>query len=207
VARALNDRAISTVFVSTDAVFDGTRGSWRDDDTPNPLHAYGRQKRAAELEILQLTDSLVVRLPKLIVGDLHPDCFVSAWSRALWDGQPISCATDQRFNPLGAADAAAAILALIDIRAEGLVHVASADAVRRWDLLQRLIEQMGDALTKPSRILPCTLADLGLPEPRPVDSSLVPSAIVSALPLELRTPLELIDDVAPKLIRGVREGH
>lgn len=206
-AHALNARGIATVLVSTDAVFDGSRGGWRDDDTPHPLHEYGRQKLAAEHGILQHADSLVIRLPKLIVGDLHPHCFVSAWSRALWTGQPISCATDQRFNPLGTADAAAAIIALIDRGSRGRVHVASASAVRRWDLLHHLIARLGDALAAPPRVTPCTLADLGLSEPRPVDSSLAPSAVLAALPLRMRAPLELIEQVAPRLLSALREGH
>ena len=206
-ARELSARGIFTVLVSTDAVFDGTRGFWRDNDPPHPLHAYGRQKRAAELEILQLTDSLVVRLPKLIVGERHPACFVSAWCDALQGGRPISCATDQRFNPLGVNDAASALLTLIDRHAHGVIHVATAEAVTRWDLLQRLIVRIGSAMPTPPQIRPCRLADLGLAEPRPIDSSLSPSTVLAALPLQLRTPFELIDQVAARLIDPSHPGH
>lgn len=207
VARALNDRSISTLFVSTDAVFDGTRGFWRDNDPPHPLHAYGRQKRAAEIEVLQCSDSLVVRLPKLVVGERHPACFVSAWCDALRAGQPISCATDQRFNPLGVNDAASALLALIDRHSRGVVHVATTEVVSRWDLLQRLIARMGSALETPPQITPCRLADLGLAEPRPIDSSLAPSAVIAALPLRMRTPFELIDHIAALQIDPAHEGR
>lgn len=207
VARALNARAIATVFVSTDAVFDGTRGFWRDDDVPHPVHAYGRQKHAAEREVLQLTNSLVVRLPKLIVGERHPACFVSGWCDALQAGRLISCATDQRFNPLAVDDAAAALLALIDRHARGVVHVATSEAVTRWDLLHRLIARIGGALDTPPQVTPCRLADLGLAEPRPVDSSLAPSALLTALPVRMRTPFELIDQIAARQVDLAREGR
>ena len=207
IARALAARAVRTVYASSDAVFDGSRGFWRDGDAPRPLHSYGRQKLAAEAAVLRHTGSLVVRLPKLIVGDRHPACFISAWYDALSAGKPISCATDQRFNPVAAVDAAAAILALIEQQSCGVVHVATSVAVSRWDLLQRLIEQLGDGIDRPPQITPCRLADLGLSEPRPIDSSLAPSAVLASLPLRVRTPFEVIDEVANRLSAALRERH
>ena len=50
------------VFVSTEYVFDGARGFYREDETPRPITHYGRTKWEAEQEVERLSpDSAVVR--------------------------------------------------------------------------------------------------------------------------------------------------
>ena len=43
------------LLVSTDLVFDGTRGWYREEDGPSPLSVYGRTKVAAERVVLAAT--------------------------------------------------------------------------------------------------------------------------------------------------------
>src|SRR5208337_2492101 len=47
------DRGRRLIFTSTDLVFDGARGWYREDDEPIPVIAYGRTKAAAEPLVLQ----------------------------------------------------------------------------------------------------------------------------------------------------------
>ena len=61
-ADACGHAGAQLVQISTDFVFDGTKGSpYSEDDPVNPVSAYGRSKRAGEEEAMRLPGSLVVR--------------------------------------------------------------------------------------------------------------------------------------------------
>jgi dTDP-4-dehydrorhamnose reductase len=47
-AAAAAQAGVRLVHISTDAVFDGQRGNYREEDTPNPLGVYARSKLAGE---------------------------------------------------------------------------------------------------------------------------------------------------------------
>lgn len=58
----LAERRTRLIFLSTDSVFDGERGGYREDDVPVPANDYGRWKRRAEeLVSLMLPTAVVVR--------------------------------------------------------------------------------------------------------------------------------------------------
>ncbi len=50
---AAEERGIPCVLVSTDFVFDGTRGNYTEDDVPNPVNFYGFLKAASEVVALE----------------------------------------------------------------------------------------------------------------------------------------------------------
>ena len=162
---------IQPVFVSSDAVFDGCKPLSTEDDRPNPILTYGRQKILAERFVAALAFPwVVVRLPKL----LSP--MVEDWIAALGRTQAIECATDQYFNPMLPYDAAAAIVALIDHGVQGLYHVAGPERLSRRQLLdavvdeyRRFAEPVASVLYRPMREI--EKARL-LREPRPLDTSI-----------------------------------
>jgi dTDP-4-dehydrorhamnose reductase len=51
------------VLLSTDHVFDGTKGNYKEDDEPNPITEYGMTKHGAEA-VVRLYDGKIVRLSK-----------------------------------------------------------------------------------------------------------------------------------------------
>lgn len=55
------------VFTSTDQVFDGTKGNYSEEDLPNPLNNYGKQKLLAE-ELVIKNKGIVCRMP-LMLGE------------------------------------------------------------------------------------------------------------------------------------------
>jgi dTDP-4-dehydrorhamnose reductase len=164
---------IMPVFVSSDAVFDGSRPYWSEDDEPSPILTYGRQKVQVERHLVSLPPPwIIVRLPKLISAQRNARCFVTGWVEGLARGERILCATDQYFTPAAAADAAQAIAQLVQAEAQGLYHLGGPERLSRRTLLDAVVGEYRK-FTKPvAQIVECSLRDIPVLEPRPLDTSL-----------------------------------
>jgi dTDP-4-dehydrorhamnose reductase len=167
VIRELSALGILPVFTSSDAVFDGTRAWSTEEDPARPILTYGRHKLEVERVMASLKSPwLAVRLPKL----LEP--VLDGWIGDLAQDKVISCAVDQFFTPAAADDAARAIVALIDQGAHGLVHVAGPERLSRRELLQAVVEEYRKVSEPKASIRECSLRDIELAEPRPLDTSM-----------------------------------
>jgi dTDP-4-dehydrorhamnose reductase len=167
VIRELSALDILPVFTSSDAVFDGTRAWSTEEDPAQPILTYGRHKLEVERVMASLKSPwLAVRLPKL----LEP--VLDGWIGDLAQDKVISCAIDQFFTPAAAADAARAIVALIDQGARGLYHVAGPERLSRRELLQAVVEEYRKVSEPKASIRECSLRDIQLLEPRPLDTSM-----------------------------------
>lgn len=58
---ACKETKVKLVFISTAAVFDGNKGNYFEDDTPNPQYLYAETKLIAEKIVLGLKDHLIIR--------------------------------------------------------------------------------------------------------------------------------------------------
>jgi len=166
VARELAARGVMPVFFSSDAVFDGTRANWTEDDAPQPILTYGRQKLRAESMVALHEGALIVRLPKLLSG------MVDGWLKDLGEKKRILCATDQFFTPADEADAAQALVALIDQDARGLVHLPGPERLSRRELLRAVVDEYRKFAKPQAEIVDCSLHDIKVAEPRPLDASM-----------------------------------
>ena len=174
--RAIDDdvaRGIVPVFISSDYVFDGSRGHWRESDMPNPNTAYGRQKAEAE-DYLRTRNGrwLIIRLSKIVdaaPGNHNP---LGEWVGQIKAGARIRCATDQVFSPMHVDDAAALTLRLAAAGETGIWHVAG-KAFSRLRLLETLVAAVRAAAPQTAPMIePCRLHDLPFRERRPLDTSL-----------------------------------
>jgi dTDP-4-dehydrorhamnose reductase len=192
VQRLLTDataRGIVPVFVSTDYVFDGTRGRRREDEPQCPNTEYGRQKAAVETFIQALPGRfLVARLSKVVgeeegvhsvLGQLVPD---------IRKGATLRMATDQVFSPAHVADIARALAELPDRVDRGIVNVAGADAISRHDLTALLLAAI--RRRDPSvaaRLQAISLREVPFLEQRPLDTSLDTTRLHAMLPWRFRS--------------------
>ena len=169
-ARALG---IMPVFVSSDAVFDGSRGYWSEYDEPIPILTYGRQKLEVERHVAALSPPwIIVRLPKLISPERNARCFLSDWAEKLGRRERILCATDQYFTPVAVPDAARAIAQLVQARAQGLYHLGGPERLSRRALLDAVLDEYRKFEKPMADVFECSLLDVPLLEPRPLDTSL-----------------------------------
>jgi dTDP-4-dehydrorhamnose reductase len=176
------------IFTSTDLVFDGARGWYREDDKTRPVLAYGQTKLAAEPLVLQIPGGLVARI-SLLFGPSRAGR-ASFFDRALAGlraREPQVFFEDEFRTPLDYATAARILICLAEHQAGGMVHVAGRERVSRYELMQRAARALGlDAeLVRANR-----RQDARLAEPRPADVSLDTSRLASLLPKVARPSIE-----------------
>lgn len=80
------------VYISTDYVFDGTKGNYVEEDTPAPLNYYGLTKLIGEQLVLERPRSLVIRTGFKDDGAWrYPVAFTDQWT----SGDPASVRAEQ----------------------------------------------------------------------------------------------------------------
>jgi dTDP-4-dehydrorhamnose reductase len=169
-ARVTQDVGGRYLFISTDFVFEGTKGGYRETDAPRPVNYYGETKLAGEHAVLAATpDHLVVR-PSVVFGWDDTRLNFATWIlSSLREGKPVNVATDWIGSPTFADDLAAGILRLLKVWDGGVYHLAGPEALSRHAFAVLLATAFG---LDPTAAKPVPSADLKLKAPRPRDSSL-----------------------------------
>jgi dTDP-4-dehydrorhamnose reductase len=173
-------RGCRLILTSTDLVFDGLRGWYREDDPAEPLLAYGRSKREAERAVLEIPGGVVARL-SLLYGPSRcgKPTYFDRMLQAMREGQPQPFFSDEFRTPIHLATAARALERLACMAWSGLLHVAGRQRLSRHELMQRAAQALG---IDPALAVPNRRADVPLPEPRPADVSLDTSRLAALLP-------------------------
>ena len=142
-ARAAARAGSRFVLISTDAVFDGSRGHYREDDTPNPTSVYGRTKVEAEQAVLVATDALVVRTNFFGWSPTGRRSILEFFVNSLSTGQQARGFTDFTTSSAYVQVLAEALWDLVAVDASGSVHVTSPDAMTKYAFGVAVAEEFG----------------------------------------------------------------
>jgi dTDP-4-dehydrorhamnose reductase len=181
VAEAAASAGARLVHLSTDLVFDGRRGPYREDDPVNPVLDYGRSKAAAERAVVAAHPGAVLVRTSLIYGGEE----LSGHERRILevaDGRAdLAFFTDELRCPVRVADLAGALLALVSSDVAGLLHLAGADGVSRYEFACLVAAAHG---RPPGHLRTTTSAETGPQRPRDcrLDSSRAAGLLGAALP-------------------------
>jgi dTDP-4-dehydrorhamnose reductase len=141
-------RGLRLIQLSSDLVFDGARGGYREEDDPAPVNSYGRSKAEAERRVAAAHPEATIVRTSLIYGGAEP----GPQERLARDNRRFF--VDEIRSPVHVGDLAAALLELLELAAAGPLHVAGADDVSRFDfavLLGADPAQLEAAQTTPDR--------------------------------------------------------
>ena len=184
-AEACAARGVRLVFVSTDAVFDGSRGWYRETDPPSPIEPYGASKVAGEREVLE-HGGVVARSAVIYGFDPLDPWTASLVAEPLRQGRSSELFADEFRCPIYAPDLAAALLELAHGEFRGLIHLAGPQRLSRYEFGVRRANGLG---LEPAGLVPIPLGDRA--RVRPPDCSLD-----NGLAREkLRTHLRSVDEV------------
>jgi dTDP-4-dehydrorhamnose reductase len=173
VASGCARHGVRLINLSTDAVFDGEHAPYAETDRPEPVHAYGRAKRDAELLVrATVPDGSIVRTALIAHLDANcPDTATQWMLDAQRRGDPVTLFVDEirtvvRLDDL--VDTLAELVALDPGRCSGVWHVAGPDRLSRWDLGQIVADRLG---LDRSLLIPGRASSMGEPRPRDVSLS------------------------------------
>ena len=192
IAEAAKKAGSFLVYISTDYVFDGERGLYREEEETKPLSYYGRSKLLGE----QFCQGCIARTC-VIYGSRPASGKVNF---ALWllnslrSEKEIRVVTDQFITPTLNSNLAAMVLEAADRHLSGVYHLAGATRVSRYDYACQLARAFD---LDSGLILPTKMCDLDWVAKRPKDSSLDTSKASEMLknrPLSLNDSLQRLKE-------------
>ena len=134
------------IYISTDYIFDGTKGPYKEDDRPSPLNLYGRLKLAAEDWLKNNIEKLIIVRTTNVYGwdpeTVTPNYMMSLY-RTLTQGKVFRAPSYLWGNPTYARDLAAAILELYFTKKTGTYHVVGSSFVNRYEWALKACEIFG----------------------------------------------------------------
>jgi len=166
-AMATREIGARLVHVSTDYVFDGSKGSpYVEDDAPCPLGVYGESKLAGEMNAAFNPDHLIVRTQWLY--GLHGKNFVETMLRLAVEKNEIAVVDDQVGSPTWTVDLSQAILALLKTGGRGIYHAANSGFCSWNEFARAIFEEAGLSV----KVRGMTTDELNRPARRPLYSTL-----------------------------------
>ncbi len=130
--------------VSTDAVFDGQRGDYSEEDTPNPLSLYAQTKLSAERAVADANPQAIIARVNLFGWSLSGKRSLSEFFfYNLQAKKQVMGFTDVYFCPLLANDLAELLLKMLDKKLSGLYHVVSRQCLTKYDFGVMLADRFG----------------------------------------------------------------
>jgi len=179
------------IYISTDYVFDGEKGMYKEEDEPNPINYYGFTKLKGEEEVMRLNNYSIVRT-SVIYGSIPA---ANKINFALWiienlkKKNEVKVVTDQWNSPTLNINLADMIIELMEKKLIGIYHLAGATRISRYDFA-RLIARTFEL--DENLIIPITSDKIIWKAKRPRDSSL---NVSKASNIFANKPLEIIDAI------------
>jgi dTDP-4-dehydrorhamnose reductase len=173
VANAVEKIDAKLVYISTDYVFDGEKGFYKEDDLVNPVNYYGLTKLEGEKVVKNICRNFAIARTSVIYGGNKRN-FVTWVIEHLAKGEQINIVTDQFVSPTFNVDLAEQLLGLIRNDERGVFHTAGRERISRYDFTMVVADVFG--LDK-DLINPVKMDDVHWLARRPLDSSLDVSKI------------------------------
>ncbi len=206
---------IPLIQVSTDFVFDGSKGApYAEGDPTSPLGVYGASKLAGEAAVLGLCPRAIVLRTSWVYAATGRN-FVLTMLNLARTRDHLRVVADQKGCPTLAGDLAAAILGIADILARdgwqdrfaGVFHAAGSGETTWHGLASAAIARAGAfGHPQPRLIEAISTADYPTPARRPVDSRLACGKLERVFGLRLPDWEEALDRTIARIFATPSQG-
>jgi len=172
IAKSCKKHQVFLVYVSTDYVFDGEKGMYKETDKPAPINYYGLTKLKGEESVKNLTNKYCIARPSVIYGSIPATGKINF---ALWlldklkRKEKAKIVTDQWNSPTLNTNLANEILEVLERKLTGIFHLAGATRLSRHEFAKLLAETF--SLDR-NLIKPVSSKEISWIAKRPKDSSL-----------------------------------
>ena len=165
---AANQHGSKLVHISTDFVFDGEKASpYVEGDKTNPLSIYGETKRNGEQAVREICDEHLIVRTAWLYGDYgrnFPEIM-----RKLAERGTIRVVNDQTGSPTYAPHLVTSLVANIESKLTGTLHLSGAGVCTRQGWAVELFKELGSDVQIDSALT----SDFPTPAKRPQQSALV----------------------------------
>lgn len=131
------------IHFSTDFVFDGKNGPYKETDLPNPLSYYGKSKYESEKLVQQANTKWSIVRTIIVFGVVEnmSRTNIVLWAKeALEKGKPLTIVNDQFRSPTLAEDLAMGTWLIAQKQATGIFHLSGKETMSIIDLVYKVAD-------------------------------------------------------------------
>ena len=142
------------IHLSTDFIFDGKKGFYKETDLPNPISYYGLSKLKSEEVLFKSKIDYTILRTILVYGkvfDMSRSNIVLWVKKMLEEGKEIKIVDDQYRAPTYVVDLAMACKIILDKKATGIYNIASSELLSVYEITKQVADvfQLDKSLIKP----------------------------------------------------------
>jgi dTDP-4-dehydrorhamnose reductase len=191
--------------ISTDYVFDGAEGNYKEDSQTNPVNWYGLTKLQGENEIISRliegNNWCIARTSTPFGVHSKKRSFPVFLLEKLSKGQSVKVVIDQYTSPTYAMDLAKMFKEIIDRRIKGLIHTSGTSRLSRYEQALKIAREFG---LNEELILKVRSEEINWKAKRPNDSSL---DVNKACKLLVQNKPKSFDDALTEFAKEVHDGY
>lgn len=134
------------IHLSTDFIFDGTSGPYREDDKPNPLSFYAKSKWESEKLVQSSSLKWCIARTIIVYGvvDNMSRTNIVLWAKdSLSENKKINVVDDQFRSPTLAEDLAQGCILMAQKGAEGVYNISGKETFSMLELVYRVADYFG----------------------------------------------------------------
>lgn len=134
--KAAREQKCFFVFLSTDFVFGGEKGMYKEDDERKPVNYYGQTKLLAEDAVMNYEQDWAIVRTVLVYGRpfLNRQNLLTNVAIALQKGEALKIFDDQVRTPTFVEDLATGIVRIIEKKARGIFHISGEDVLTPYQM-------------------------------------------------------------------------
>lgn len=183
IAESCRKHSIKMIQISTDAVFDGRKGNFVEEDETNPLSVYAQTKRDGELEVLKANpDALITRVNFYGWSAAGNRSLAEFFVNNLQAKIPMKGFTDVTFCPMNILDLSDLLVEAAGLDLKGIYHMVGTEPMNKYEFGLRIAQKFG---LDPALITPVSVVDGNLKAARSPDLRLSTAKLRNALGRDL----------------------
>ena len=131
------------IHLSTDFIFDGIKGNYKETDVPNPLSYYGLSKLKSEEVLINSKIDYTILRTILVFGKVYDmsRSNIVLWVKSMLEkGKEITIVNDQYRSPTYVEDLALTCKIAIDKRARGIYNISSNELLSVYEIVQQIAD-------------------------------------------------------------------